>query len=111
MTKDDLKDYRALCKERMSLEDRIARLEQRPDAEQKVLRTLEECYKDKLKQSIKAALEIEKAIDSLNAIERELIRARYVDGMEWEDVASHIGYSWQQTHRIHAKALEKLEAN
>lgn len=110
MTKEELKDYRGLVAERDDLNRRLEWLRKRPDAEQKVMRTLEECYMDKLEMATEAILSIEQNIESLDPVERELIRLRYIDGKEWQDIADTIGYSWAQTHRHHGKALKKLEA-
>ena len=62
----------------------------------------------KLADLIEGQLRIEKAIESLEPIERELLRLRYIDGAEWIDVAAEIHYEWTQTHRIHARALAKI---
>ncbi len=40
-----------------------------------------------------------------NEDEQRVLRLRYIRGMKWEEVALEMGYSWQHTHRIHAKAL------
>ena len=65
-------------------------------------------YHEKLQALLECQLKIEKAIESLNSTERELMRLRYIDGAEWLDVAETIHYEWTQTHRIHARALAKI---
>lgn len=109
MTKEQLRDYKALIMEKENLAMRLEKIHKKSNAEQKVMRTLEECYMDKLRMATQAILDIENAIDTLSPVERELVRLRYVDDMDWKEVAAKINYSWQQTHRIHAKALDKLE--
>lgn len=52
---------------------------------------------------------IEAAVDRLDGIERTLIRARYIEGKRWEEIAVGLNYSWKQIHRIHGHALEKLK--
>lgn len=130
MTKKQLKDYRALKKER----DDIARRLQELEAEKFVLRTsrmdgmprggsgenyvleakmdredeLRRLYHEKKAQLDAQLLEIEKAIEVLDSTERTLVRLYYIDGLTWEEVAVEIGYCWSQTHRYHASALEKL---
>lgn len=53
---------------------------------------------------------IEKSIRSLrDENEQEVLRLRYIKGLEWEQVAVEIGYSWKQTHRFHSAALKKLK--
>ena len=48
------------------------------------------------------------AIASLPDVERLLMRYRYIDGLNWIDVAAKMNYSWQGTHKIHARALKRL---
>jgi hypothetical protein len=36
------------------------------------------------------------------------MRLRYLEGLGWEAVCVEIGYSWRQTHNIHARALAQL---
>ena len=56
----------------------------------------------------KSILEIEEAIDTLAPRERALMRLYYIDGLTWERVAVEMHYTWRQAHRIHGKALEQL---
>lgn len=65
-------------------------------------------YRVKVKELADALCAIEKAIDTLEPLERTLMRLRYIEGHKWEEVAVAIDYSWQQTHRLHKGALEKL---
>lgn len=66
-------------------------------------------YHTKLNQCLAEQQRIEQAIASLPDVERLLMRYRYIDGLDWVDVASKMHYSWQHTHRIHAEALVKLK--
>lgn len=53
---------------------------------------------------------IEKDISRLrDEDERAVLRYRYIQGLKWEDVCDRIGFSWNHTHRIHAKALDHLK--
>lgn len=54
-------------------------------------------------------LAIEQAIASLESVERDLMRCHYIDGLKWDEVCRCINYGWTQTHRIHARALQKLK--
>lgn len=75
----------------------------------KHLALLEKC-EAKL-DKLAAALEmIEDMIEGLEPIERRLARFHYIDGLKWEDVCDKINYSWSQTHRIHARLLDRLVA-
>lgn len=66
-------------------------------------------YNELLAFNLKSQDEIESLIQYLESpIERSLIRAHYIEGKPWETTAECIGYSWSQTHRIHASALDNL---
>lgn len=65
-------------------------------------------YHTKLNQCLAEQQRIEQAIASLPDVERLLMRYRYIDGLDWVDVASKMHYSWQGTHKIHARALKRL---
>ena len=57
----------------------------------------------------RSLLEILVLLVALDPTERTLMRLRYIDGAEWIDVAEGIHYEWTQTHRIHARALNKIK--
>ena len=130
MTRERLWSYQHLCREIRQLEDQLAELESRitsprtpklsfmPRAKSAgyALETgmdryadLVEIYKTKLELMYSERAAIEQAIESLEPIERMVLRARYIEGRTWEDVAGRINYSYVQTWRIHARALQKLE--
>lgn len=69
---------------------------------------LQERYRAQLHRLAAAQAAIENMIEGLEPGERRLMRCRYIDGMTWEEVCVRIGYSWRQTHNIHAKILDKL---
>ena len=54
--------------------------------------------------------EIEQAIEPLEPTQRTLIRLHYFQGLTWEQVAVEMGYTWRHVHRLHGKALEKLQS-
>lgn len=129
MTKEKLKSYRALKMETDQLRERLEEVQTSlysPRAPQLTgmpsggshsgglegavarLTEIEELYQKKLEALTAAQLAVERAIEGLPSMERQLMRARYVDGLSWEAVCVVIGYSWQQTHRIHARALAAL---
>lgn len=70
---------------------------------------LVEKYKTKMAELAEEQLAIEKAIDTLDPTARMLMRYRYIDGLQWEEVCIKICYSWRQTHRLHGEALLKLK--
>lgn len=108
MTKEQLRLYRSVAREIDQLEQRIVKLEMRGHNDD-VTQPLRDIYREKLKNLIDGQLRIEKAIESLTPTEREVIRMRYIDGAEWFDISDTIHYEWAQTHRIHAKALQKIK--
>lgn len=69
---------------------------------------LQEKYNAKLEELAIEQLAIENAIESLDETARMLLRYRYIDGLKWEEVCVKIGYSWTQTHYIHGEALKQL---
>ena len=71
---------------------------------------LQEKYMAKLRKLNAAMAEVEDMIDSLDTLERRLMRCRYIEGMVWEEVCVELNYSWSQTHRIHGQILDKLVA-
>lgn len=108
MTKEQLRQYRSIKIEICQLERRIEELE-RLKADFEVVGPLQALYREKLTDLIERQLKIEKAIESLNPTERELMRLRYIDGADWTEVAATINYEWAQTHRVHARALSKIK--
>lgn len=109
MTKEQLQNYQAIKKEKCQIERRLQSLEKRPESEQELLQPIRELYREKLDELVALQVSIEKAIDSLGPVERELFRYRYIDCLEWHQVAAKIHYSYQQTFRIHDAALIKLK--
>lgn len=130
MTKERLRGYRAMKREKLQLERQIEEIEAtlyNPKV-QKIKHTpgatshgnamedlaakhleLIDLYKDKLEKMSEELLAIEKAIEDLPSTERQLLRLYYMAGMTWEEVCVSIGYSWKQVHRIHGRALDMLK--
>ena len=69
---------------------------------------LQDRYRAQLARLVEEQEKIEELIESLTPTERMLARYRYIDGMDWESVCVQMCYSWRQTHRIHARMLDKL---
>lgn len=69
---------------------------------------LQERYEAQLEKLAEGQVIIENIIEGLEPTERRLARFRYIDGLSWEDVCEQMSYSWRQTHRIHARMLDKL---
>lgn len=131
MTKDRLRNYKNIRREVTQLQGQIHQLRvdiaapkspqltgmphgpsregSSVDAAVARLVDLERVYEEKLAALAAEQFAVESAIASLDSVERQLMRARYLDGLRWEEVCVVIGYSWQQTHRIHARALQSLQ--
>lgn len=130
MTKERLKNYANLKEEREQLRrqleeleatlyyPKIQRLNGMPSAPSKenalelmVARhvDLQEKYAAKIAEMTAEMILIEEAIEALEPTARMLLRYRYMDGLKWEEVCVRMNYSWMQTHRIHANALNQLK--
>lgn len=107
MTKEQLRQYRSIKIEISQIERRIIELETLGLDD--VVSPLHELYQKKLADLVDGQMRIEKAIEDLNPTEREVMRLRYIDGADWNDVADTIHYEWAQTHRVHARALAKIK--
>lgn len=60
-------------------------------------------------EKVRLREKIEREINAVaNEDEKAVLRYRYIKGMTWEAVCVRIGYSWRQTHRTHARALENF---
>lgn len=108
MTKEQLRQYRSIQIEISQLERRIIDLELLWH-DYDITQPLRDLYREKLANLVDGQLKIEKAIESLNPTERELMRLRYIDGADWTEVAATINYEWAQTHRVHSRALAKIK--
>lgn len=131
MTKAQLREYKALRLERDTIARLIGELEEviySPKAqslngmprngsgalsptENLALKhmELEAKYKETVKKLAEQMAEIEDAIQVLEPRERTIIRLHYFQGLTWEQVAVETGYTWRHVHRLHGKALERLQ--
>ena len=103
MTKEQLREYRQIKKELDAMEVLARKIERHSTPE------LQDRYDQQREKLAAELLRIEQAIETLGATERTLMRLRYIDGLSWQAIAMRINYSWQQTHRIHARALIKIK--
>ncbi len=44
-----------------------------------------------------------------DGVQSRILWLRYIKFMDWIDICEEIKYSWNQTHRLHSKALKALE--
>ena len=132
MNKERLRNYQAIKRERLQIEQQLETIEaalyspkaQRltgmpsgprngnpmEDLAAKHLE-LQQRYRAKLAELTEEQLAIEAAIESLDPTARMLMRYKYIDGLTWEEVCVKINYGWNQTHKLHRKALEQLKGD
>ena len=54
-------------------------------------------------------MEIEAAINALpSALQRDVLQARYIDGLPWFKIANRLYISERHAKRLHRKAIEAL---
>lgn len=132
MTKEQLRNYRDVAKEKKHLREVLRELEQILDGlktprfeysphgnetsrpvENMVMRieATRELYAEKVAELTELTRTVECAIEHLPPRERDLVRLYYIECMTWEEVAVAMNYSWRQTHRIHSNALKMLEGS
>lgn len=63
---------------------------------------------DELKSQRQATLDLIDRLDDL--LQRDILLARYQDGMKWKDLAGRLFLSHATAHRLHRQAIEELEA-
>lgn len=73
------------------------------------LTSLGELAKHKHAELFDRRLRIEQAIETLDDRERSLLRARYIEGLQWEQIAVDMNYSIQRVWQVHGDALKRLE--
>lgn len=129
MTKDRLRNYQYIKKERDQLRQQLEEIEaalyypkiQRltsmpaapvdgnPQEDLAIYHIeLQARYQAKMEELAAEQLAIEEAVEKLEPTARMLVRYRYIDGLKWEEVCCRMSYSWKQTHRIHGEALRMM---
>ncbi len=64
----------------------------------------------KIREILYLRRKIDRAISGLpDGTQRLLCSLRYLDGLTWEEIAEKMFYSVQHLHKIHVKALERIE--
>lgn len=136
MTKERLRKYQLIKKEREQLRQKLEEVEaalyypkvqqltgmpgsgskeSNPQEDLAIYHMeLQDLYKAKINELAGEQLAIERAIEALEPTARMLMRYRYLEGLKWEEVCVKMNYSWSQTHEIHKKILIRLredEAN
>lgn len=130
MDKFELKKYLALKKEALSLRLQAEQLDDEAkslkattvdgmpksnifkDSIGEIVAKIEEIrlkYLHKYDLALCELYKIERTIDGLDdATERQLMRKRYIEGKNWEDICVELNYSWRQVHRLHSEILKKI---
>lgn len=73
------------------------------------LEKLEAKIKQKIEEIISLRTDIEdKVTDMEDGTESDIIRKRYIEFKEWEQICVEVGYGWSNTHRIHSSALNNF---
>ena len=130
MTKEELKEYNILKIEVEQLEERIVLWKERTtriksqiisDMPQgggegnkgllDILVNIEEAiekYSKKIIKLIVKTYDIEETIDSLDTVERVLMRYRYMDNLKMYEIARKLNYSERTVNSIHSEALQKI---
>ena len=131
MTKERLRKYQSIKKEREQLRQQLEEIEAalyypkvqqltgmpsggtkegNPQEDLAIYHIeLQDRYRAKMEELAAEQLAIENAIETLDPTARMLLRYRYIDGLKWEEVCVRMGYSWTQTHEHHGRALQKLK--
>ena len=71
------------------------------------------CDVDELRQEIDRDMkEIKKLTQCIKVIDdpvyRQLMEMRYIEGLDWHEVAAKLGYFIQHVYRLHGKALQYI---
>ena len=53
-------------------------------------------------------LRVNRGFKALNDIERQIVIGRYIDGLNWDDIAYKVYYSERWCRAVRNKAMEKL---
>lgn len=129
MTKKDLQQFRKLQIELESIEEQIAQLDAKikkatasfgmsprggksANKEDRIIKLLDlkEDYEIRGGKIIAEQMKIEKELDKLSdPVEKAVLRYRYINNMDWEDIQIMIGYERAQTYRIHDRAIKNLQ--
>lgn len=71
---------------------------------------LQQKYLAKQAELHQAILDAENAIETLNPIDRRILRYKYFEGLTFEEIAEIMHYSRQGITKRHRQALDRLEA-
>ncbi len=85
------------------------------DSVQTVKNVREEIRAEKIRlcrsvsRMLKHKRKIEQEIDRLeDGVEALILRYRYIDGLNWEEITERLNYSSRSVHYMHNRALQKI---
>jgi DNA-directed RNA polymerase specialized sigma subunit len=85
-------------------------LEQSETKNEREIFRLQKELRRKIREILYLRRKIDRAISGLpDGTQRLLCSLRYLDGLTWEEIAEKMFYSVQHLHKIHVKALERIE--
>ena len=109
----NLKELKRFAKEYRMLSDLTSILS--PADTKQTKDTLDNIGREKLRlckkvnNVLKEKREVEKEIDNVkNATEAMLLRYRYIDGCDWEEISELLNYSPRNIHYMHKKVLNEM---
>lgn len=70
---------------------------------------LDEEIDKKVDELIAMKMEATRMINKLDARENLLLDMRYLQGKEWAEIAEEFSYEERNVHRLHSKALNRLD--
>ncbi len=70
---------------------------------------LEQRYNELLTDLLEKQRLVEESIQSLEPLERDIVRYRYIDGLSWYKIQQKTNYSTRTLFRKHGEILEKME--
>ena len=70
--------------------------------------SVEELMDRIIKEYRELTMEIATACKDIDPTLREVILQRYIDGLEWEDIAAKLGYSGSYIFELHRKAIKVI---
>ena len=109
----DLKELKRFAREYKMLEELTKILSPADSSESE--NTLHNLKSEKIKlckkvnSILKEKRAIEKEIDNVkNGAEAMLLRYRYIDGRDWEEISELLNYSTRNIHYMHKRALSEI---
>lgn len=109
----NLKELKRFAKEYKMLEDLTKILSPAEDSEAKDTLNNLGAEKVRLCKRVNSILKekraIEKEIDNVkNSAEAMILRYRYIDGHNWEEISELLNYSTRNIHYMHKRALDSI---